>query len=84
MPNNTQSVSEEMQESYTLDSPVEYRVKEPETVTEARIRALRSPSVTRRIKALEQQAAGHENIARGIRGEIAELKREAGIDKNAV
>lgn len=32
-----------------------------------------------RIKSLEQQASGHETIARGIRGELAVLKRQAGI-----
>ena len=62
-----------MNESATLDRPAEYRVKEPERNT-----------TLNRIKALEQQAAGHETIARGLRGEVAELKRQAGIERQAV
>ena len=56
-----------MNESFTLDRPGEYHVKQAYVCEQ---------SIRRKIKALEQQAAGHENLARGIRGEIAELRRE--------
>jgi hypothetical protein len=59
-----------MNESYTLDSPVEYRVKEPETVTEARIRALGA------------QRQAHIDLAAAIQREIRALKRE--VDKSNV
>lgn len=59
-------------ESATLDRGQEYRVTPRYEDNE------RQPIINR-IKALEQQAAGHENIARGLRGEIKELKRQAGI-----
>lgn len=65
-----------MSESATLDRGQEYLARmDPE-----RKRLLD------RIKSLEQQASGHETtakgsetIARGLRGEIALLKRQAGI-----
>lgn len=61
-----------MNESATLDRPAEYRVDSERK------------HILDRIKSLEQQAAGHENIARGLRGEVATLKRQAGIDRFAV
>ena len=51
-----------MNESYTLDSPAEYRVQE--STTEARIRAL------------EAQAQAHNDLAAAIRREARALKRE--------
>lgn len=61
-----------MNESATLDRPAQYHVT-------PRYEGDERKSTLSRIKALEQQAAGHETIARGLRGEVAELKRQAGI-----
>lgn len=58
-----------MNDSATLDRPAPYHVKESER-----------NHLQDRIRALGAQAKAHEDLARAIRGEMAAMKREAGIE----